>query len=194
MASAFMDKGYNIISGGTDNHMMLIDLRNKNITGKDAENLFLLETLNAKNGNNAILTITLSCEFEGVPCQLTELHCVTVDDEDAATNNDPPYDSWFIEADFIYSEDCILGTTSQNNQQFSIHPNPVINRLFVSATTPSATLKIKTYTLTGKLISIQNAAMAKQASIDVSRLSSGIYFLQLEDEVGNTSIKKFVKK
>jgi glycine hydroxymethyltransferase len=37
MAKAFMDKGYGIISGGTDNHMMLIDLRNKNITGKDAE-------------------------------------------------------------------------------------------------------------------------------------------------------------
>ena len=38
MAGAFVDKGYKIISGGTDNHMMLIDLRNKNITGKDAEN------------------------------------------------------------------------------------------------------------------------------------------------------------
>jgi glycine hydroxymethyltransferase len=37
MAQAFVDKGYNIISGGTDNHMMLIDLRNKNITGKQAE-------------------------------------------------------------------------------------------------------------------------------------------------------------
>jgi glycine hydroxymethyltransferase len=38
MAAAFVDKGYQIISGGTDNHLMLIDLRNKNITGKDAEN------------------------------------------------------------------------------------------------------------------------------------------------------------
>lgn len=37
MAKAFVDKGYQLISGGTDNHMMLIDLRNKNITGKDAE-------------------------------------------------------------------------------------------------------------------------------------------------------------
>ena len=37
MAAAFVKRGYNIISGGTDNHMMLIDLRNKNITGKDAE-------------------------------------------------------------------------------------------------------------------------------------------------------------
>lgn len=37
MAKAFVQRGYHIISGGTDNHMMLIDLRNKNITGKDAE-------------------------------------------------------------------------------------------------------------------------------------------------------------
>ncbi len=37
MAKGFVDRGYKIISGGTDNHMMLIDLRNKNITGKDAE-------------------------------------------------------------------------------------------------------------------------------------------------------------
>lgn len=37
MAQAFVSRGYHLISGGTDNHMMLIDLRNKNITGKDAE-------------------------------------------------------------------------------------------------------------------------------------------------------------
>ena len=37
MAKSFVEKGYDLISGGTDNHVMLIDLRNKNITGKDAE-------------------------------------------------------------------------------------------------------------------------------------------------------------
>jgi glycine hydroxymethyltransferase len=37
MADAFVSKGYNLISGGTDNHLMLIDLRNKDITGKAAE-------------------------------------------------------------------------------------------------------------------------------------------------------------
>lgn len=37
MAQAFVDKGYEVISGGTDNHMMLIDLRNKDISGKEAE-------------------------------------------------------------------------------------------------------------------------------------------------------------
>ncbi len=38
MAEAFVKRGYDLISGGTDNHMMLIDLRNKGITGKEAEN------------------------------------------------------------------------------------------------------------------------------------------------------------
>ncbi len=37
MAQEFISRGYNIISGGTENHCMLIDLRNKNITGKKAE-------------------------------------------------------------------------------------------------------------------------------------------------------------
>ena len=38
MAAEFMKLGYKVISGGTDNHMMLIDLRSKSVTGKDAEN------------------------------------------------------------------------------------------------------------------------------------------------------------
>ena len=37
MAKSFVSKGYNLISGGTDNHLMLIDLRNKNLTGKKAQ-------------------------------------------------------------------------------------------------------------------------------------------------------------
>lgn len=38
-AQSFQDRGYKVITGGTDNHLMLIDLRAKNITGKEAENL-----------------------------------------------------------------------------------------------------------------------------------------------------------
>ncbi len=38
MANAFVSRGYHIISGGTSNHLMLIDLRNKGVTGKQAEN------------------------------------------------------------------------------------------------------------------------------------------------------------
>ena len=38
LAKSFTAKGYDIVSGGTDNHLLLIDLRNKNISGKKAEN------------------------------------------------------------------------------------------------------------------------------------------------------------
>ena len=38
MSRAFVDKGYEVISGGTDNHLLLIDLRSKGVTGKTAEN------------------------------------------------------------------------------------------------------------------------------------------------------------
>ncbi|MCB0742021.1 MAG: serine hydroxymethyltransferase, partial [Chitinophagaceae bacterium] len=44
MAKAFVDRDYNLISNGTDNHLMLIDLRNKNLTGKKAQ-----ETLDKAN-------------------------------------------------------------------------------------------------------------------------------------------------
>ncbi|MFZ9759982.1 MAG: serine hydroxymethyltransferase [Candidatus Kapaibacteriota bacterium] len=37
LANALIEKGYDIVSGGTDNHLMLIDLRNKGVTGKQAE-------------------------------------------------------------------------------------------------------------------------------------------------------------
>jgi glycine hydroxymethyltransferase len=39
MAERFIELGYNIVSGGTKNHLMLLDLRNKNVTGKVGENL-----------------------------------------------------------------------------------------------------------------------------------------------------------
>ena len=47
MAKAFVSRDYKVISGGTDNHMMLIDLRNKNITGKDAEKALELAAITA---------------------------------------------------------------------------------------------------------------------------------------------------
>ena len=47
MAAAFVKKDYHIISGGTDNHMMLIDLRNKGLTGKEAENALVKADITA---------------------------------------------------------------------------------------------------------------------------------------------------
>ena len=47
MAKAFVEKDYQLISGGTDNHLMLIDLRNKNISGKKAENTLVKADITA---------------------------------------------------------------------------------------------------------------------------------------------------
>jgi glycine hydroxymethyltransferase len=52
MASAMIERGYNIVSGGTDNHLLLIDLIDKNITGKDAE--AALENANITVNKNAV--------------------------------------------------------------------------------------------------------------------------------------------
>jgi len=45
LSISLSDLGYNIVSGGTDNHLLLIDLRNKNITGKDAERVLGLSKI-----------------------------------------------------------------------------------------------------------------------------------------------------
>ena len=47
MANELAKRDYNIISGGTDNHVMLIDLRNKDITGKDAEKALVMADITA---------------------------------------------------------------------------------------------------------------------------------------------------
>ena len=47
MADEFIKKGYKIISGGTENHCMLIDLRNKNVTGKEIENALVKADITA---------------------------------------------------------------------------------------------------------------------------------------------------
>ena len=52
LAKTLQSKGYRIVSGGTDNHLMLVDLTNKNITGKEAQNL--LDEVNITANRNTI--------------------------------------------------------------------------------------------------------------------------------------------
>ena len=52
LASELVARGFKLVSGGTDNHLMLVDLQNKNITGKDAEHL--LDAVNITCNKNAV--------------------------------------------------------------------------------------------------------------------------------------------
>lgn len=58
LAQALMDRGFKIVSGGTDNHLLLIDLRNKGVTGKDAEKL--LDSVGITTNKNTVPNETAS--------------------------------------------------------------------------------------------------------------------------------------
>lgn len=77
--------------------------------------------------------------------------------------------------------------------QYSIYPNPARNELFLNSKSSTGNLNIKIFNIEGKLLSFQNLELKNQTSLNVSSLSNGIYFLSIEDESGNATIKKFVK-
>ncbi|WP_102401554.1 serine hydroxymethyltransferase [Haloimpatiens massiliensis] len=52
LAEALVDRGFNLVSGGTDNHLVLVDLRNKNITGKEAQ--ILLDKIHITANKNSV--------------------------------------------------------------------------------------------------------------------------------------------
>lgn len=173
-----------------------IDLSNNvNLEVFYAENLNKLERFNAKNGNNAILNVILSCEEHyGGSCDLPKLTCVQVDDEVSANNNEVPYYSWYIDADFIYSEDCLLGVTSAQTETFSLYPNPTQDNLIVTVPSTIGKVELQIFNMEGRLLMTQNIHLEKQFSIDVSNLANGLYFIKV---TGNTEVlgtKKFIKR
>ncbi|CAM3261561.1 T9SS type A sorting domain-containing protein [Aequorivita lipolytica] len=87
-----------------------------------------------------------------------------------------------------------LATPNFSASQFSVHPNPAKNRLYINTTNPTANLKIKILNIEGKLLSTQNTIFEKQVSINVSNLSNGIYFLNIEEDDGRVETKKFIKE
>ncbi|SRX52837.1 T9SS type A sorting domain-containing protein [Aequorivita sp. CIP111184] len=87
-----------------------------------------------------------------------------------------------------------LSASDFQKNKFQLYPNPAKDKLFLSTTSPVENLKIKIFNIEGKLLSNQTLALEKQTAIDVSNLSSGMYFLNIEDENGNTVTKKFLKE
>jgi heat shock protein HslJ len=87
-----------------------------------------------------------------------------------------------------------LSVKDFNENVFTVYPNPAKNELFLSSTNTTENLTLKIFNIGGKLLSTQNIALQEQTSLDVSQLVSGIYFLNIEDERGNTATKKFIKE
>ncbi len=155
-------------------------------------NLEYLRIVDLRSGSNNILTdVFVECTLDGgFDCE--PYPCLMVDDVVAAQNNQFPYSEWNVMA--IYSEDCTAGLNDNKVATYSIHPNPAKNELFITAQNTAGNLKVKIFNIEGKLLSTHNLEVANQTSIDVSSLTSGIYFLNIEDENGNTTTKKFIKQ
>lgn len=88
----------------------------------------------------------------------------------------------------------ILALENVDAPKYSFYPNPVKNELILNSEKTTVNLKVKIFNIEGKLIGAQTIDIHGQTSIDVSGLTSGIYFLNIEDESGNTTIKKFIKE
>lgn len=169
-----------------------LDLTQNNMLQKlQLINLENLSMADLRSGNNTILTdVLVECSIDGgFFCE--PYPCFMVDDLSAAQNNQFPYSEW--EVMLIYSADCTAGLNENELSKFSIHPNPAKNQLFLNSKKPAGNLKVKIFNIEGKLLSTQNVAFENQTSINVSQLTSGIYFLNIEDENGKTEVKKFIK-
>jgi len=92
--------------------------------------------------------------------------------------------------------DCLepLSVESFNKPLIFIYPNPVQDRLILkSPRFESSKLTLAIYTIQGKAVVSKNIQFENETSIDVSDLSSGMYFISIEDKNGKTSTQKFMK-
>ncbi|QAA82523.1 T9SS type A sorting domain-containing protein [Aequorivita sp. H23M31] len=85
-----------------------------------------------------------------------------------------------------------IGNYTQAN--FSVYPNPSQDKLFVISSKDLDVLKIQIFNWEGRLLNGQTSFSGKQIAINVSDLSSGIYFLKLFDRNGTVEIVKFIKE
>ncbi len=99
MADRFVEKGYKVISGGTDNHMMLIDLRSKNLTGKKAEDALVKADITVNKNmvpfdtESPFVTSGIRIGSAAVTSRgLKEVHCLQIVDWIDAILQDPEND------------------------------------------------------------------------------------------------------
>lgn len=120
MAAAFTAKGYQIVSGGTDNHLLLIDLRNKNISGKKAEQVLVQADITANKNmvpyDDKSAFVTSGIRF-GVPAITTR--GLTEADMQFVVN---AVDKVLMNADDAAVIAGVKGEVNEFMQQFKLYP------------------------------------------------------------------------
>jgi|GEM_PF-4473725 len=92
----------------------------------------------------------------------------------------------------IYGSE-LLFTPEFNTSTISVFPNPVQDKLLIATTADSSVFKASIIDVSGKQVLYVNEIDATTTTIDVQKLTSGLYFISLENRQGQTVVKKFVK-
>ncbi len=161
-----------------------LDLSNNPNLEQLGVNQINLEELNVQSGNNKVLTIFNATENPN-------LLCIQVDDEIAAVNGEPPYDSWNIAPNSSYSEDCLFGIEDallKNN--ISLYPNPVEDIVHLRNDSFAEINQVSFYNMNGRAIHVKEL---KALTFDLSSLQSGVYFVKIIMDKGSLT-KKVVKE
>lgn len=86
-----------------------------------------------------------------------------------------------------------LSITEFNKNEFTLYPNPTKDRIFMEGDAKFINPTVKIYSCEGKLLRHQDITFEGRASFDVSRLSNGIYFMQITSERKQVTYK-FIKE
>lgn len=173
---------------GNHNTINYLDFsNNSNINFIDAYNLFTLNKINLRNNTSEELFIQLGNETN-YPYNV----CIEVDDVQAVTNNLPPYDSWTVNGNHFFSDNCTLNIEKFINNNYKIYPNPTCDFINIEekVLTNNKINSIYILDYNGKLVKYIIDSFNR---IDVQNLSNGIYLLIINTNKGN-KVEKFIKK
>lgn len=166
-----------------------LDLSNNpNVNHVDATNLFNRFTfLNMRNNTANNVYIDVSSVMINPPTV-----CIEVDNHIAATNGTAPYDTWVVDGNYYFSDNCVLSIEKFVNENFKIYPNPTTAYVSIEQkTTVGVTLQsVQILDSSGKWI---KSVKDNFNQIDVSNLSKGMYLFVIQTDKGNKTEKIIVK-
>ena len=162
--------GNGALDFGPFNRIKALDLSNNNkLKEIDAFNMTTLGHINLRNNSADTVYILLGNETN-YPYKV----CIEVDNHIAATNGTAPYDTWMVDGNYYFSDNCVLSVEKFVKDNFKIYPNPATQYVFIEQKeTNGVTLQsVQILDSSGKWI---KSIKDNFNQIDVSSLSKGIY-------------------
>ena len=115
--------------------------------------------------------------------------CVQVDDVNVANQGIAPYNSWNIDGNYQYSDNCMLSNREYYADKLNVYPNPTTGVLHLDIEDETKIEKIEVYDFSGKIIK----EIKGELLINIESLASGNYLLRVFTSEG-VVIKKIIKK